>query len=235
MNKYIFIIFYALNVFGFSSTVSQITFTEVADYGVYSDELGIVNGKKWQYSGKYKGHPFWKDDDIFQGEVTFNGRNFQNLNLKLDLFHQELILFKKINDETIAIKLNRNFIEDFILEESGNAVKSRFLCMKLPGIEGINFYQLIYDGNTKCFIHHKKSVNNEVTGNYLGKYLYQPVIYINTGNQYSVCKNKKSFLRLFGGQRKILRAYMRKNKLGINARYPEEIAQVLAFYDSLNQ
>jgi hypothetical protein len=217
------------------SAFSQNTFSELELSGIYSSELDIVNGNRWYYENNYKGHPFFYDDDLFEGSVIFNGINFSQLTLTYELLNNELILIKEVGNQTRELILNENFVESFVLEGTGNSSEYVFIRKKLPGVEGEKYYHSVYNGETACYIYHKKVINNRVTGNYLGEYLYRPVLYIKRGDEFQGCNNKRTFLRLFEDQKKQIRKYIRRNNMHIDGKNPEDIAQVLKYYDSLNQ
>jgi hypothetical protein len=215
------------------SAFPQNSFSELEASEIYSAELNIVNGSKWYYGNKYKGNPFLYDNGFTEGNVLFRGEIFSNLTLAFELFLNELILIKKVDNENKELILNEKFVESFTLKNSGNKDEYTFVRKKLPGVEGIKYYHVVYNGATSCFIYHKKNINNRIAGDYLGEYLYQPVIYIKKGDEFRDCKNKRSFLRLLEDQKELLRKYIRKNNLSVDGKNPQHIALILEYYDSL--
>lgn len=215
------------------SAFSQNTFSELEASEVYSSELAVVNGARWYYENNYKGHPFFYDNDLFEGSVTFNGVNFSPLTLTYELLSNELILIKEVGTQTRELILNENFVESFVLIHPVTAREHFFERKKLSGVEGKKYFQVVYKGETTCYIYHKKVINNRVTGNYMGEYLYQPVIYIKKDDEFRGCTNKRTFLRLFEDQKKQIRKYIRRNNMRIDGEKPEDIARVLDYYDSL--
>jgi len=213
--------------------LSQNTFSELEASEVYSSELAIVNGTRWYFDNNYKGHPFFYDDELFEGSVTFNGVNFSHLTLTYELLSNELILIKEVDTQIRELILNENFVESFVFIHPVTARQYFFERKKLSGVEGKKYYQVVYPGETTCYIYHKKVINNRVTGNYMGEYLYEPVIYIKKGDEFKGCTNKRTFLRLLEDQKKQIRKYMRRNNLSFHGENPEDIARVLQYYDSL--
>lgn len=234
LKHFSFLILYFLLLTAWAqSAFSQNIYFDLDEIGIYSSELDIVNGSKWNYENKFKGNPFLYDNGLTEGSVVFKGEIFSNLTLVFELFHHELILIKKVDNENRELVLNEKFVERFTLKTDGTADDQNFVRKKLPGVEGIKYYHAVYNGETTCYIHHKKIINNRVTGNYLGEYLYRPVIYIKKGEEFSGCYNKRSFLRLFENQKGLLRKYIRRNNLSIDGKNPRHIALVLEYYDSL--
>lgn len=219
---------------GINLGYSQNDFSDIEESHLYSSELEIVNGTKWYYQNKFKGHPFWNEDHLFKGSVVFNGESFSDLALKYELVENELILTKKVDGRSRALKLNEKFVDSFTLEESGVNKSHLFKKLKLPGVDGVKYYHVVYKGETSCYIYHSKTINNRVSGNYLGRYLYHPEIYVTAGEKYVKCKNKKAFLRIFEDHKKLLRTYMRKNNVSFDSERPDDIAKVLKFYDNLS-
>ena len=183
---------------------SQTSFSNIDELELFSSELEIVNGARWLENNKYLGHPFWKVNELLAGTVVFKDETFEGLTLKYELVENDLILFKKVKDYNRVLILNRDFVERFFLLEPGTNNKHFFRKTKLPGVAGSKYYQVVYEGKTECYIYHKKVINNRVTKDYLGKYLYKPEIYVKTGTDFSKCSNKKSFLRIFTDHQKLL-------------------------------
>ena len=234
LKHFSFLILYFLLLTAWAKSVfSQNVFFGSDETGIYSSELDIVNGSKWYYENKFKGNLFLYEGGFTEGSVLFNGELFSNLTLAFELFHNELILIKKVDNENRELVLNENFVERFTLKNAANTNELTFVRKKLSGVDGIKYYHAVYNGITTCYIHHKKIIKNKVAGNYLGEYLYRPVIYIKRGEDFRGCTNKRSFLRLFEDQNGLLRKYIRRNNLSIDGRNPLHIAQVLEYYDSL--
>ena len=77
------------------------------------DKHILLNGRIWrnQYS-KVTGDQFFLTDKYIKGSVTFNGRTFDNLNLKYDIYNDELIL--SIESYPV-IFMNKEMIDSFSL------------------------------------------------------------------------------------------------------------------------
>ena len=214
---------------------SQTDSGKLEDNKIFQSELNIVNGEKWNYHSKYKGHPFWRENTVFTGDVNYNGQLYENLNFKFNLVNQELILFQQVEGQNKIYELNRKFIDTFKINNSYGDGRYQFVRRRINGEAAKRFFQQVYTGESQCYIFHKKSVIEKIRGEYMGRYTYHPVIYIKKNHAFAAFDNNRSFLRLFDEHKKVLRRYMRKNSLSIDAEKPDEIARILKFYDSLNQ
>lgn len=232
----LWLIFYCLfSSAGIKTAFSQDAFSDLETSALYSSEPDIINGTKWYYQNKYKGHPFWLDDALLEGAVVFNGKTFTGLALKYELVDDELILSKKIDGNTRILKLNEKLVESFTLNEPGTNNSHLFKKTQLPGIKGVRYYHAVYQGQSACYIHHRKKIRNRVTGDYLGSYLYQAAIYVKADQEFVECRNKKALFNIFEDKKKLLRKYMRRNNLKVDGKKPEDMARILNYYDSLNQ
>ena len=235
MKHLVFIsVFIILTFIALIKVCAQTNFEVLEETNPYNSELEIVNGEKWNYYNNYKGHPFWNKDIVYNGKVNYRGQIFQDLKLKFDLVNQELILFKKVGSQTKVLKLNKKFIETFRLEQTNNESPGFFVLRQLNEDMEKQFYQQVYTGKSECYIFHNKTVSTKISGNYMGKYLYKPVIYVQKDRNFIPCTNNQTFLNIFREQKKVLRKYMRKNHLDIDAKKPHEIAQILKYHDNLN-
>lgn len=226
---------FLLNCFAVSTGFSQADFHKISETELYSSELDIVNGTKWYYHNKFKGHPFWSEGDFLTGTVDFAGESFSGLLLNYELVGNELILTKKVDGQSKTFKLNEKFVDGFTLKQTDSDEHYVFRKINLPGVSGVRYYHSVYQGKTtSCYIYHKKTISNRVYGDYMGKYMYHPIIYVRVGENYEEVKNKRSLLQLLENHKNELKKYIRRNRLSIDAKQPEEIAHVLKYYDSLN-
>ena len=87
----------------FSNTITQDTV----------DKHLLLNGRIWrnQYS-KVTGDQFFLTDKYIKGSVIFNGRTFKNLDLKYDIYNDELIL--SIESYPVII-MNKEMVDSFNL------------------------------------------------------------------------------------------------------------------------
>ena len=175
------------------------------------DEL--VNGKI--YMQKYmlaEGHPFFLTPQWQKGSVTVNGKKHTGLNLKYNIYTDELVLkAEKISGGASVISLNNEFIESFYLEDKHFVNSMGF---NVRGIQ-TDFVELLYKGNFDFFVSYTKFFNND----YNDKTPYGS--YGKTNTSYFLLQNKelvevsskKALFNYFELIKKKLKKYLKKNRI----------------------
>ncbi len=119
-------------------------------YKSVMDEYGfdqvLVNGIF--YEDKYWrkiGHQFYMEDQLYKGAIDLKERNTQGIDMKYDIFDQQLILYVKHNNSLVRIVPLNDFISAFSI---GNKFFSKYNFQGEP-----RFYQVVYDtGKNEMFV-----------------------------------------------------------------------------------
>ena len=116
MNSLMRTIFYFFS-FYFHSINCHVIPVPVTDYLfrlVRNDTIDIqilYNGRAWRnLYYKIKGDQFLFSPEFLPGSVTIEGKTFSNLQLKYDIYNDELII---ITDNGIILQLNKEMIDLF--------------------------------------------------------------------------------------------------------------------------
>jgi hypothetical protein len=177
----------------------------------YGLDVLLNNGKKYfPFGNPVIGHPFWRSDNSFSGDITVSGKTFKNQQLKYNLHRQEFMLtYTNFNGQQGQIILNNLVIDSVRVE------KYLFIPNKLPVIRE-QFVQLIYQGKLSCYIGLSKELKFNSTG-------------VNTGYKYTDAnrtnyivlngivhrfKKRSTFLGIFYGKNKAeIRKYLSSHRL----------------------
>lgn len=130
-----------LFIFILSPGYSQVQTTEagneyLAIYNSVKDQFGIdpllMNGI--YYENPYynaKGHPFLGDGEFYLGSVNFRNKQYEDVNLKYDIYNQQLIIdqsrkdsrgaviFQNVRYEGLSIKFDENSQQMVIDQDAG--------------------------------------------------------------------------------------------------------------------
>jgi len=228
MYKFLFIIYIIFAVV--SPTVGQVQPVDSlrSEYDkLYGLDVLLNNGKKYfPDSNPAIGHPFWKNEDSFLGELTLKGRTFYNQQLRFNSNKQEFLLsYYNLNRQKDQIILNSEVID------SVRIGKVLFVPNKNPKIKQ-RFVQQIYKGNLTCYTGWYKELDFNRTGVNTG-YIYSRdkhsnyIIYKGTLNQFS---RKSEFLRIFtGSQRVAIRKYLSSNHLRFKKLEETELRKLIIY------
>ncbi len=179
------------------------------------DYAGIYNGRaELMYHAKlYNQLPYYQSPDFTEGEIIYKGNVYPNLQVRLDLYKEQIIIssperrFRIIVDSEEVQKVSlhgKTFIWHTPPKESG--LKSGFYMLLVDSEPLQLFYKethLVSERTVLSALEPNILYNNTLTKTY----------YVVYENQYHPVKRKKSFVKLFPGYKKQIRTYVRKNKL----------------------
>ncbi len=195
-----------------------------AVFNTAKEQLGIdpllMNGV--YYENPYynaKGHPFLGDGDFYIGTVNFRNKTYEDVNLKYDIFNQQLIIdqsrvdnrssvvFQNIKYEGVSVKFDENS-KQFVINQSGKPKIMNQLANEFVSefsMDGMNFRKIVLEDEEPEFyqvIAEEKSIQ---CYNYLFKNRFKSqddadrTIFVFSG------KNSKSYLVVDGEVQKFRR------------------------------
>jgi len=204
----------------YKSVVNEYGFDQVLLNGIcYEDE----------YLGKV-GHPFLFEDQFYKGTLIFREREYQGLDIKYDIYKQQVILYIRQNNLIAWIIPPNDFISTFSLGDK-LFVKHTF--------EGVpRFYQEMFDTEKlKCLYYwsklrydsdHKRDYNSsKFTDSEKKTYL----IVDDVLKKYS---DNRSFVRLFPQESQVrIKQYIKNNKIKVAKSSDVKIHDLLYYCNSI--
>ncbi len=208
---------------------------------MYRQKAGIkrefVNGKEYfPYYFRSKSNPMLRFDEPGSATLTFNGRTYHHLVLHYDTFTDEVVYSDDsliFNNRVCQVSLNKDLATRFDLVFGRDTLHFRYFGKgKNPGFnlpEG--FYEVAHDRKTQYLIRHISTSYRTVDRT--TEYIYKPVNYINTGNDFSEITTGKKFIALFGKRSEEIRHFLRQKRISIGKAGKKQIKEVLDFYEAL--
>jgi hypothetical protein len=148
---------------GQSDSVQEAVFKQIyaaaeREYGMHQELLnGALPPARLQDA---IGHPYHLDYFSNQGSVTYRGKQYSNLNLRYDVFDQEVLLSYPHGGEEYQVCLHKEYITEFTIENK------RFVHKSLGSFEKPRFYQVIGEGlPVKVLYHWEKGLRRVNAGN----------------------------------------------------------------------
>ncbi len=198
----------------------------------------LINGKEYlPYFFHGKTTPLLFSGEPVNAVLTIRGRVYTNLKLQYDTYLDEVIYTdtsRMIDNVYPMIALNKDIVEGFYFMPGGESID--FRNFKFPDspdnkLES-GFYEIAYDGPTQFIIRHRSTQYNY---NALNEYKYSPARYVLSGSSYTLIKNNKSFLQLFGDSSGLIRHYLKSSGIKVRRADKQEITGVLKYFDSISQ
>jgi len=212
--------------FGQNQDEKQAIYT-LLDNVIGIDNTSIYNGN--EYREKFKtldnNHPFFNSQDFIIGTIEYNGDLYFNINIKYNLFNQEIIAkLKSKNGSEAAIKLYNSKIESFIINNQ------KFINVS-PNSSGVNgFYEEVsIDNDYTLLIKHQKFKKDL----YRNEQLYVEFVtakneyLILKGNTYYTLDSKKDVINLFPDSKQKINQFYRDYRSLRKADYCQFLIKLL--------
>jgi hypothetical protein len=198
-------------------TFDQIYLAAEKEYGLHQElTSGLVPPGK---DPDAIGHPYFMDYYSNQGRMTYRGKKYVDLNLRFDIFHQELLLIYPHKGREYKVWIHKEFLSEFTVENK------RFIHQS-PGSQGEQrFYQVLGKGIPVQVLYYREKGLSKVNSGDSEKSLYEErkdsfVLLENKMHEY---KGNRSFTGLFSPDlSKDIKSYLRKHSVKVkNATDPE--------------
>lgn len=206
----------------------------LADVAVYqqnkSDKLILLNGRIWrnQYSG-VTGDQFFLGNVFFKGSVTFNGRKFDNLDLKYDIHNDELIL--SIESYPV-IMMNKEMVDSFRL-----VLGNRNFSVINAGTDTSNilrgYVNVLYKGPSTLYVKYEKLIQPLGDDGKYDLFYQRHQAYLKKGTEIVTVEGKRKLMNLLDDKKNEIRDYLKKKRIKIMKQDPYTFIPVLEYYDSL--
>ncbi len=191
----------------------------------------LVNGIHYEdgYWGKV-GHPFLFEDKLYKGTLIYREREYQGVDLKYDIYKQQVILYIMQNNSIAWIIPPNDFISAFSLRDK-LFVKHTF--------EGVpRFYQVVFDTEElKCLYYwsklrydsdHKRSYYSYVFTNSDRK------TYLILDDVIKKYSDNRSFVSLFPQESQVrIKQYIKNNKIKVAKSSDDEIEKLVTYCRTL--
>jgi hypothetical protein len=226
----------------FSSVFAQVKHTvKKPDYGqlykYVTDEYGfdqvLVNGSL--YTDKYwkkEGHQFFPEDQLYNGTLVFRGKEYKGLEMKYDIFDQQVIFYIKLNYLPVGVVPPDDFISAFSLNDK---FFSKYNFRGVP-----RFYQVVFDTDKlKCLYYWSKHVQETGNGGNSDYYYYvfsdsERKGYLFIDGSFELYRNNRSFNDLFPQEvRPKIKQYLKTNYIKVSKSSDEKMKELLTYCQSL--
>ena len=204
----------------FSNTISQDPI----------DKHILLNGRIWrnQYS-KVTGDQFFLTDKYIIGSVTFNGRKFGNLDLKFDIYNDELIL--SIESYPV-IFMNKEMVDSFNL-----ILGNRTYNIINAGTDTLNvlkgYVNVLYKGPSALYVKYIKKIQPLADDGKYDLFYQEHLVYLRQGAKIIPVTGKKKLLNLLEDKKKEIRDYMKRSGIKVTQKDPYTFIPVLEYYDGI--
>lgn len=190
----------------------------------------LYNGSVWK--GLYYnifGTQFMFDDDWMRGSVSLGGFQFDSLELKYDIYSDDIIV--NYNDIRMLV-LNKELLDSFILQHENKNMHFR----NFRDGEYVNgYYQVLYEGDSKLYKKwHKKRAQFVIEARY-DEFQYENQLILLSDGKANRISRRGDLIKIMGDWKKEIRSFLRLEQIKIDINSPATIIPVLEYYDSLKE
>jgi hypothetical protein len=190
----------------------------------------LYNGKIWRnlyYQVQEK--QFLFSNEFLPGSLTISGKEFNNINLKYDIFKDELLTPV---DNGIILQLNKEMIDSFSLNFKNNIY--RFIRLKEDSGPG-GYFKILYKGKSALYLKYYKKIDKlAVEGQYDMFYQYSKLFFVKDNMVYQIT-GKSDLLNAIADKKELMKTFIKKNKLNVSEKIPESFIPILRYFDGLSQ
>lgn len=194
-------------------------------------------GRIYDFELKSKnGTPYFDNIISLAGNVTYNGKLYEDLLLGYNLVTDELILWKKSNSfNSIQVVLNKYNLERFSLNSHDSFYHFQAHTERTPIHDQLKegFYEVIYDDQLKMFVKHNKILFFYEMDADPFSYRSEKQVYLILNGEIHVVDSRRDYLKAFKEQKTSLRKYMRRSNINFEKSGTQVLIDLCDFTKSL--
>lgn len=156
-----------------------------------------------------KQNRYYVADEFKSGSITYNGQNYFNLDLKYDIFNDELVLRPYIETTYIQINLLKEKVDFFKI---GN---EKFVNLKLlpANLKGGYYEETVTGKNSVLYIKYYKEKREIIKDDhFLIRYIQNYDYVLLKDNKFTLINDKKEIIKLYPEQKRKINDFFFKNK-----------------------
>lgn len=233
MRKIVFLFYSFFLILGLSPSIAGSA--PCPEEGEGNDTIGkqiLYNGRAWRnLYYRIKGDQFLFSTEFLSGSVSIDGKSFNNLQLRYDIYTDELML---ITDRGIIIQLNKEMIDSFSLSYNDKVYFFRNLeADSLSTLSG--YFNLLYEGKSELYVKYRKEILLLAVDNKYDLFNQLNRVYLRKDGVFIQVNGKRDLMGLLRDRKHEVRDFIKSNKIKISRKEPEAFAPVIEYYDKLKQ
>lgn len=213
-----------------TAALHELTFEELCKIYEASagNDLQYINGS--MYTEAFpgcKGHPFFNSEGWYEGELVMQGKKYEGLTLRYDLYRDQLLYNHIQSSGSYIVVLNKYRIDSFTMDGH------HFCKLQSPGSgseEG--FYELLSEGKASYYVKWTKRLS-ESTPEYNGEFSLFTESYIQKKEEFSRINRRSGILKALEDHEKEIREYIRANRIVVRPGNEMKIKSIVDFYNKL--
>lgn len=190
----------------------------------------LYNGRVWR-NRHYMvlEDQFFLSKDFLPGSVTIEGETFDNINVRYDIYTDQIMIPLK---QGPSLQLNKEMVDSFTLNYMNRTW--RFINISEDSLNLINGYvNVLYKGKSELYIKYRKEIAIMAVDKKYDKFYQAQKVYLVKDSITYQINGERNLLKLFGDDEQAIKDYIRTNKVVLSRKNPDSFIPVIRFYDNL--
>jgi len=195
------------------------------------DNQIIFNGRVWinQYF-KVMEDQFLFSKEFLPGSVTISNRTFENIKIRYDIYNDEIIV---PTNHGLLIQLNKELVDSFNVTFQNKS--HHFVNVRADSVKGFNGYlNVLYQGETILYVKHKKEIAILAVDRKFDLFYKTHRIYLVKDSLVTQVNSRRELYKLLGDNKAQVKSFVKKNRLVISVKNPDNIVNLIKYYDGLS-
>lgn len=192
----------------------------------------LYNGRFWRnLYHKVKDNQFLFSSEFLPGNLTIDGKAFENLLIRYDIYKDEIMT---ISNNGMILQLNKEKIDSFSLIFSNK--KFNFVNVTSDSSKGYSGYMnILYSGRSELSVKFQKDIELLAVDKKFDLFYQTHRIYFVTDNNIFIVNRKGDIFKALPEVKDQLKEYIKKNRLVISKKNPESFVPLIRYYDSIKK
>ncbi|OFY61142.1 MAG: hypothetical protein A2Y71_00310 [Bacteroidetes bacterium RBG_13_42_15] len=190
----------------------------------------LYNGRVWRnlYS-RVRGNQFLFTEMFMPGTVSVSGKLFTGLELKYDIYNDELLIRSA---QGIILQLNKEMVDGFTIEYNKRKYDFQKLEVNTDG-PGEGYFNILYKGKSELLVKYKKGIQLLAVDDTYDLFNQYNRIYLNKDGEMHLINKKKNIINLFSGTNKDIMRFIKSRRLKVTRKDPDSFIPLVVFCDNL--
>ncbi len=196
------------------------------------DNQVLYNGRLWRnlYS-RVRGDSFLFTEEFLSGTVTIGNKTFKKVDIKYDIFKDELIA---LSEKGFILQLNKEVIDAFSFNWNERIYQFRKMdsdSLKNPG----GFVNVLVDGEVSLLVKYRKDILYLAIDNRYDLFNQTLKIYVVKDGEAYFVNSRKDLLGLLNSRKQEIKSFINSNDLKISRNSPDSFKAVVEYYNELQK
>lgn len=228
---YLFILFTRNSLYGIGANDSGSAWINIIEQDTLKGNQILYNGREWRnlYYGVEE-NQFLFSEQPLPGSVTINGKSFKNINIRYDIYNDEIMT---LTNRGSILQLNKEMVDSFNII-FGNKTY-RFTNIREDSLKGFKGYvNVLYERKSALYIKYRKEIELLAVEGKYDKFFQSRKIYFMKDGIVHQINSKSDFFKVLNKDKAQIRNFIKKNKLKVSKREPESFVPIIEYSDSIS-